>query len=371
MTIHVIVGPPAAGKTTYVDDNAADGDIIVDYDRIAFALNSRTEHGAAPPIKDVTITARAAVIDAILANDWPAWIIHGNPSDEQVETYMQAGAEFDLIDPGRETTIERAKKDNRDEQTFDLIDAWYESPPQLADSKKSQKIPEQYQKFWENVSTPEKGARRMLTKTIRTSIKANAVDDDDGNGKVEFAGYASVFDNIDLGGDKIIKGAFKNALADRYPDGGAGVPVYWNHDVDDPFKNLGLTSKAVEDDHGLYVEGEIDQSTELGQQVAKLLKAGRVNQMSFAYDVRDGAWVEGKKRDDGSYEPGYYELRDLDLYEVSICPIGMNQETEVAAKKAMLGLDPDQEPEHKSEEVLPPATPLADMAARRLQLINI
>lgn len=210
-----------------------------------------------------------------------------------------------------------------------------------------------------------------LTKTIRTPVKAKAETNEAGEETVGFEGYASVFDNIDLGGDKIIKGAFSDSLKNRYPDHGQGVPVYWNHEVADPFKNLGLTDTAEEDDHGLKVTGTIDTSTDVGKQVAKLLKEGRVGQMSFAYDVKDGAWVDGKKNDDGTYSPGYYELRSLDLYEVSICPIGMNQETEVSAKTAILGLKPDEQPTKKAPT--PPAseTPRLDDATRRLRLFDI
>ena len=45
----------------------------------------------------------------------------------------------------------------------------------------------------------------MLTKTIRTPVKALTNEEGEPTG---FTGYAAVFDNIDLGGDKIIKGAF-------------------------------------------------------------------------------------------------------------------------------------------------------------------
>lgn len=205
----------------------------------------------------------------------------------------------------------------------------------------------------------------MLTKTIRTPVKARTNEDGEPTG---FTGYAAVFDNIDLGGDKIIKGAFAQTLASRYPDHGAGIPVYWNHDTDDPFKNLGLTTSAIEDEHGLKVEGDIDTGTELGKQVAKLLKENRVSQMSFAYNVEAGAWVDGQKNDDGTFTPGYYELRQLDLFEVSICPIGMNQATEVSAKKALLGLDPDQQPH---AEPSTPSTPRLTDGIRRLRLLNI
>ena len=178
----------------------------------------------------------------------------------------------------------------------------------------------------------------------------------------------SYMDNIDLGGDKIIKGAFSQTLASRYPESGAGIPVYWNHDTDDPFKNLGLTTSAIEDEHGLKVEGDIDVSTDIGKQVAKLLKENRVSQMSFAYNVEAGAWVDGQKNDDGTFTPGYYELRQLDLFEVSICPIGMNQATEVSAKKALLGLDPDQQPH---DEPSTPSTPRLADGIRRLRLLDI
>ena len=79
-------------------------------------------------------------------------------------------------------------------------------------------------------------------------------------------------------------------------------------------------------------------------------------------------WVDGQKNDDGTFTPGYYELRQLDLFEVSICPIGMNQATEVSAKKALLGLDPDQQPH---DEPSTPSTPRLADGIRRLRLLDI
>ena len=90
--------------------------------------------------------------------------------------------------------------------------------------------------------------------------------------------------------------------------------------------------------------------------------------MSFAYNVEAGAWVDGQKNDDGTFTPGYYELRQLDLFEVSICPIGMNQATEVSAKKALLGLDPDQQPH---DEPSTPSTPRLADGICRLRLLDI
>jgi HK97 family phage prohead protease len=165
----------------------------------------------------------------------------------------------------------------------------------------------------------------VLKKTFDVAVKAAT---DEATGQTMFTGYAAVFGNVDLGGDMIVKGAFTDTLREKYPQGGAGIPIYWNHSVSDPFANLGLTTSAVEDDHGLLVQGTVDESTDFGKRVAVLLKEGRVCQMSFAFDVKEGAFVE---TEDG----WYYELRKLDLFEVSICPIGMNQETEIVSVKAL------------------------------------
>lgn len=166
----------------------------------------------------------------------------------------------------------------------------------------------------------------MLTKTFSADLKAVGFDKDELPS--EFEGYAAVFGNVDLGGDKIVKGAFADSLEKRYGSGGAGIPVYWNHNLDDPFGNVGKTLEAKEDDHGLRVRVALDTETSWGKQTARLLKEQRVTQMSFSFDVQEGAFVDS---DDGSF----YELRKLDLFEVSVVPIGMNQATEIISVKAL------------------------------------
>jgi HK97 family phage prohead protease len=165
----------------------------------------------------------------------------------------------------------------------------------------------------------------VKTKTIDVIVKA--VDD---GAEGRFTAYASVFDNIDSYGDMVIAGAFADSLAE-YAAAGAPIPLYWRHRMDDPFMNLGEAT-GVEDDHGLLVDCQLDLETAAGKQTHKLLKSKRVRQMSFAYDVLEGAWVDRKAEDGGSY----YELRKLRLHEVSIVPVGANQETEILAVKAAL-----------------------------------
>jgi HK97 family phage prohead protease len=157
----------------------------------------------------------------------------------------------------------------------------------------------------------------------------------DGLEEGEFTGYASVFGNKDLYGDVVLKGAFTNTLAE-WERKGVPIPLLWGHNTADPDFNLGEIVSAEEDDHGLKVHGRLDLESPKSAQTYRLLKSGRVNQMSFAYGVVDGAYVqpEGEGK---TWRDAYYELRELDLYEVSIVPIGANQETEILAVKSVIG----------------------------------
>lgn len=157
----------------------------------------------------------------------------------------------------------------------------------------------------------------------------------DGLAEGEFIAYASVFGNKDSYGDVVIPGAFTNTLAE-WERKGVPIPLLWGHNTADPDFNLGEIVEATEDDRGLKVHCRLDMESPKSAQTYRLLKSGRVNQMSFAYHVVDGAYIQ-PEGDDKTWRDAYYELRELDLYEVSIVPIGANQETEILAVKSVVG----------------------------------
>lgn len=163
----------------------------------------------------------------------------------------------------------------------------------------------------------------MKTKVSHFDIKA-----DDATEGV-FVGYASVFGNKDSYGDVVAKGAFAESLK-SFGEGGAGIPCYWSHQMmSDPMLNIGVTTSAEEDDHGLKVTVALDvENNPKAAYAHHLLKEGRVNQMSFAYDVIDGGEAKGEG------EESFYELRELKIHEVSVVPVGANQATEILEVKS-------------------------------------
>ncbi|MFD3431150.1 HK97 family phage prohead protease [Nocardia fluminea] len=172
----------------------------------------------------------------------------------------------------------------------------------------------------------------MNTKACTVKIKAGP---DAGLAEGEFIAYASVFGNKDSYGDVVQPGAFAATL-EAWAAKGTPIPLLWGHNTADPDFNLGELVEAAEDFHGLKVHGRLDMESPKSAQVYRLLKSGRVSQMSFAYRIVEGEWVEpvGEGK---TYKDAYYSLKVLDLFEVSIVPIGANQETEILAVKTAAG----------------------------------
>jgi len=144
-------------------------------------------------------------------------------------------------------------------------------------------------------------------------------------------GYAATFvREPDSYGDVIAKGAFAKSLERWAPlyEEGKRIPLLYGHNMDDPMYNIGTVTLAKEDDRGLYVEAEFDPENEKAQYVRKLVQEGRLYQFSFAFSVEDQAPVEledGRKAN---------ELRELDIFEVSLVQIPANQTAVVTEVKA-------------------------------------
>lgn len=155
----------------------------------------------------------------------------------------------------------------------------------------------------------------MLYKTAPAEVKAEP----DAEGT--FEAIVSVFGNVDLMGDRVVKGAFADTLT-AWADSGDPIPVVWSHQSFDPNMTVGEVLAAEERDEGLWVKGQLDLDTANGAQVWRLLSKRRVKQFSFAYDVDESTDVDGVN-----------ELHKITLYEVGPTPLGANPATELLGTK--------------------------------------
>lgn len=88
-----------------------------------------------------------------------------------------------------------------------------------------------------------------------------------------FSGYASVFGGVDSYGDTILRGAFEYTLRNN------GKPkMFFQHDWNMP---VGKWTKAKEDEHGLFVEGELTPNLSLAADVRAAMKHGTLDGLSI------------------------------------------------------------------------------------------
>ncbi len=118
----------------------------------------------------------------------------------------------------------------------------------------------------------------LVRKSLSLSECDIKMDGDSG----KFAGYASVFGGVDSFGDTIIKGAFETTLKrDGKPK------MFYGHQAFDGLP-IGKWTVAKEDDHGLYVEGEITPGMSLAGDVRAALKHGTLDGLSIGGYLKYG-----------------------------------------------------------------------------------
>lgn len=164
----------------------------------------------------------------------------------------------------------------------------------------------------------------MRVKNVPVKIKADGDDLDDG----QFLVYPSTFTREpDAYGDVIAKTAFDDTIQE-WKDSGNVLPGLYGHRLDDPDYFVASAIDQGTDDHGWWVKGQFDLDSPKATQVYRLVKGGRLTQLSFAFDVLDEGSVELEEGVSAN------ELRKVKVYEFSFVPIGANQDTSVVAVKS-------------------------------------
>lgn len=163
-------------------------------------------------------------------------------------------------------------------------------------------------------------------------------DGDDAPGT--FEAIVSVFNNVDLAGDRILPGAFEASI-ERWKASGDPVPVIFSHQWDNLDAHVGevdpedMEELAAGDERlpssirnlgGLYVKGRLHLDEDFASRLARRMRSRAIREFSFAYDVFD-------ERANG----GVNELVELDVIEVGPTLKGANPLTALLEAKSDAG----------------------------------
>lgn len=158
-------------------------------------------------------------------------------------------------------------------------------------------------------------AQERKKNSIGCLVKSNDHTDFTTGENGSISGYFATFDHDhgDSYGDVIRNGAFAGTIA-RRKKAGHPFPLCYGHDFN---QIIGMVTDIGEDDKGAYFSADFFP-TDRAQEIRSIVKAGALWQFSFAYDTLDSKKITAG---DGST---VNELRELELYEISIVAIPAN-----------------------------------------------
>ncbi|MFT0174634.1 HK97 family phage prohead protease [Paraburkholderia mimosarum] len=132
-------------------------------------------------------------------------------------------------------------------------------------------------------------------------------------------GHAAIFDNVDLGGDRIAPTAFDGTLQSWKARGKLPPLLYEHRDAIGGIKSLSPDSKGLAFRAQLATQGR-------GAEAMELVRLGAISGASFGYRI---------ELDHYNADTGVTDLLALDLFEVSLTATPMNPATDVSAIKSL------------------------------------
>ncbi|QDD91931.1 HK97 family phage prohead protease [Pseudomonas oryzihabitans] len=138
-----------------------------------------------------------------------------------------------------------------------------------------------------------------------------------------FEGYASVYNNVDLGDDVIVPGAFVKVKTTR-----AGkLKLALFHDL----TRLIGAGDFESDDHGLFIKGQINPRVSYARDALELMKDGTLDSMSIGFNtLQDNIEERAGRR--------VRIIKQAELWEASVVPFGMNPAAQITSVKSDIRL---------------------------------
>ena len=148
--------------------------------------------------------------------------------------------------------------------------------------------------------------------------------------KRQVAVYLSKFDNIDSDGDVIRRGAFSKSLQERgvYSQSNRKIAFLRHHDWQQP---IGKWLTLQEDEFGLFGVAQMGNSTIANDAWEDYkMEIIREHSIGFQYIVDKIKYVEDATAQGG----GYFDIKEVNLFEGSAVTFGANENTPVIEVKS-------------------------------------
>lgn len=162
----------------------------------------------------------------------------------------------------------------------------------------------------------------MMERETRSGLPVEVREDD---GTITVEGYAAVFNQAtDIGGvftEVVAPGAFDSALKR-----GDDVEFLINHGGLPIARSTAGNLEMKEDEHGLFIRAKLDPTDPDVQRIVPKMRAGMLDQMSFAFQATGQRW---DTPEDG---PDVRTITDVMLFDVSIVNRGAYPQTSIALR---------------------------------------
>lgn len=132
-------------------------------------------------------------------------------------------------------------------------------------------------------------------------LKSSALRAACGPGVIE--GYASLFGVVDMAGDTVVPGAFRDSLKQRAT---GEIRMLFQHDPGEP---VGVWTEIREDRRGLFVRGKLIPGVARAHELHALLQAGAIDGLSIGFKT---VRARHERRN------GVRLLEKIDLWEISV-----------------------------------------------------
>lgn len=319
-TVKCIYGAPCSGKSTFVEQNYKEGDIVWDYDNIkqACLLTDKHEQGTYAQNSMILEMRYTFAKNAPTSECDTVWFICTQPTDT-IRDLLGEGAEYIEMKATEQECYDRLEADDtrQDKEYMRELIYKYFHP--------------------EEVRTMVKVNEREYRNFTLAVVELENNEAEQAEERMLVSGYASVFnhpytlyeDDEIVIQEQVDSKAFEGAdMSD--------VIFQYNHEGRVFARVSNDTLKVGVDERGLKIEADLG-GTDIGQQLYQEIKGGYTTQMSYGYTVKDAPRKDSKLEDGRTLF-----LRTVTaigkVYDVSAVSIPANDATSISVRNLSDGV---------------------------------